>query len=143
MRVSLVRSSFFHSFLLVIAVAGVLRAQDFSGRTITAVEYEPVEQPIDARDLSNVQLLQVGEPLDLSQVAGTIDRLFATGLYDDIQVDAEPDGSTCVSVRFITRGRRFMFLPFLHDDAAGKMRLETEKHLEATGVETAPAHLDV
>lgn len=82
-------------------------AQDFSGKTVVSVEYEPGAQPIDPRDLQRVQLVQVGQPLKSVQVAATIDRLFASGLYDDVRVDAEPSG-TGVAVRFITRPRRFI-----------------------------------
>ncbi len=54
-----------------------------------------------------MQLVRAGEPLDPTQVAATIDRMFASGLYDDIQVDAEPSGNG-VALRFLTRPRRFI-----------------------------------
>ncbi|MBV9300864.1 MAG: BamA/TamA family outer membrane protein [Acidobacteriaceae bacterium] len=103
-------------FLLLIAVSGVLRAQDFNGRTVAEIQYDPQQQPIDSHDLQDAQLVRVGEPLDSNQVAATIDRLFATGLYDDIQVDAEPAGNG-VTLRFITRSRRFIG----HVDVEGKL----------------------
>ncbi len=72
-----------------------------------SVAYEPAAQPVDPRDLQRMQLVQPGEPLNPTQVAGSIDRLFASGLYDNIQVDAEPSGAG-VAIRFITRPRRFI-----------------------------------
>ncbi|MCU1292222.1 MAG: surface antigen, partial [Bryobacterales bacterium] len=54
-----------------------------------------------------MQLVHAGEPLDPMQVATTIDHLFASGLYDDIQVDAESSGSG-VAIKFITRARLFV-----------------------------------
>ena len=81
--------------------------REFGGRTVTVVRYEPAQQPVDARDLQRMQLVQPGEPLDLNQVATSIDNLYASGLYDDIQVDAEPEGSG-VAIRFITRARLFI-----------------------------------
>jgi outer membrane protein insertion porin family len=105
-----------HFFLLFIAVCGIARSQDFSGRTVISIQYDPEQQPIDPRDLKNAQLVQTGQPLDLHQVAGTIDRLFATGLYEDIQVDAEPNGNG-IALRFITRSQRFIG----HVDVAGKV----------------------
>ncbi len=95
------------SFLLLVVITGVAHPQQFAGRTVTGVHYDPEKQPIDPRDLRNMQLVQPGEPLNPNQVAGTIDRLFASGLYDDIQVDAEPSGSG-VTLTFITRPRRFI-----------------------------------
>ncbi len=54
-----------------------------------------------------MQLVHPGQPLDEMQVAGTIDRLWASGLYDDIEVEAEPSGNG-VAIRFITKARRFI-----------------------------------
>ncbi len=106
----------FPCLILFIAGSGVARPQDFTGRTVTAIHYDPEKQPIDPRDLQTMQLVETGQPLDPHQVAGTIDRLFASGLYDDIQVDAEPSGNG-VALRFITRSRRFIG----HVDAVGKI----------------------
>ncbi|MBV9613087.1 MAG: BamA/TamA family outer membrane protein [Acidobacteriaceae bacterium] len=93
--------------LVLWANLSLLRAQNFSGKTVISVEYEPAAQAADARDLANFQLVRVGEPLQPNQVAATIDRLFASGLYDDIQVDAEARGDG-VALRFLTRPRRFI-----------------------------------
>ncbi len=43
----------------------------------------------------------------MAAAAGTIDRLYGSGLYEDIQVDAEPSG-TGVAIRFITKARNFV-----------------------------------
>jgi len=95
---------------LVVFLAGApatVRGQNFAGRTVVSISYDPPAQPIDARDLKRAQMVEVGQPLDTRQVATTIDRLFATGLYDNVQVDAEPSGAG-VSLRFITLSRRFI-----------------------------------
>jgi len=81
--------------------------QNFDGKVVKSVRYDPPNQPIDSRDLKNMQIVQVGEALNRKQIAATIDRLFASGLYDDIQVDGEPSGNG-VALRFITRARRFI-----------------------------------
>lgn len=90
--------------------------QQFSGKTVLSVSYQPEKQPIDPRDLAKMQLVQADQPLSLPQVATTIDNLFASGLYDDIQVDAEPSGAG-VRIRFITRARLFVG----HVDTRGKI----------------------
>ena len=92
---------------LCFSLPGAVQAQDFTGKTVTAIQYEPAAQPIDGRDLARMQLVQVGEPLNPRQVAATLDRLFSTGLYDDLQVDAQSsDGG--VTLRFLTKPRRFI-----------------------------------
>ena len=84
-----------HSFLfglLLLANRSMLAASNFTGTTVVSIEYEPADQALDPHDLANMQLVHTGAPLDSTQVAGTLDRMFASGLYDDIQVDAEPSG---------------------------------------------------
>lgn len=81
--------------------------QDFNGKTVTSVAYEPPSQPVDPRDLQRMQLVQPGQPYSSAQIAGSIDRLYASGLYDDIQVDAEASGAG-VTIRFLTKPRRFI-----------------------------------
>ena len=93
--------------LALLSLTAVLHAQSFTGKSVTAVQYKPQRQPLDPRDLSKMQLVQAGQPLDPRQVAATIDRFFASGLYDDVQVDAEPSGSG-VAITFITRSRPFI-----------------------------------
>jgi hypothetical protein len=40
----------------------------------------------------------------------------------------------------VTRGRRYMFLPFLYDYAAARLRAENEKYLDLDGApQDAPA----
>ena len=95
------------SGLLLLANRATVSAQNFYGKTVVSIEYEPAAQPLDPRDLANMQLVHVGEPLDSTQVAGTIDRMFASGLYTDIQVDAEARVNGVV-LRFITKARRFI-----------------------------------
>ncbi|MDQ2839455.1 MAG: BamA/TamA family outer membrane protein [Acidobacteriota bacterium] len=82
-------------------------AQQFVGKTITAVRYQPAAQPIDPQDLTRALMIQVGQPLETNQLAATIDRLYRTGLYNDIEVDAEPSPGG-VAITFITQPRRFI-----------------------------------
>lgn len=89
----------------------------YFGRRVVKIEYSPAKQPIDPIDLKNSQLVKTGAPLRSEDVAGTIDRLYASGYYQNIQVDAEtaPDG---VIVRFITTPTVFTG----HVDIVGKIK---------------------
>src|SRR5580704_1697574 len=107
--------SVFGAFV-VLAPVGVAQTSAFEAKTILELRYEPAQQPLAAGDLKRVQLLRVGAPLVSSEVAETIDRMFATGRYEDIQVDAE-NQSNGVAVRFITRSRKFVG----HVGAEGKI----------------------
>jgi outer membrane protein insertion porin family len=77
------------------------------GQTIVAIEYDPVQQPIDTRDLVRMQMVEVSRPFVPLELSATIDRLFASGMYEDIQVDAEKRGAG-IALRFITTPRRFI-----------------------------------
>lgn len=102
--------------LLFAATPQLTTGQEFGGKIIKAIEYQPASQPIDSRDLQRMQLLEVNQPLDPAQVAGTIDRLWSSGLYDNIVVEAEPRGNG-VAIRFITTPRLFIG----HVGAAGQI----------------------
>lgn len=106
MSISLLAERFL-GVVCVLFAGAALDAQDFTGKTVTSINYEPAAQAADARDLKLMQLVEIGEPLDMHAVAATIDRLYASGLYDDIQVDAEPSGNG-VTLRFITQARKFI-----------------------------------
>jgi outer membrane protein insertion porin family len=93
--------------LVALLAAATGQAQDFRGRTVTSVQYEPASQPLDSRDLQAMQLVRAGQPLNPDQVATTIDNLWASGDYDNIEVQAEASG-TGVAIRFVTQARWFI-----------------------------------
>ncbi len=96
------------AFLLwILLVAMLANGQEFAGKTVSAIRYQPATQPLDSRDLDRMLMVQIGQPLVTNQLSATIDRLYRSGVFDDIQVDAEPSGSG-VSLTFITQARRFV-----------------------------------
>ena len=62
---------------------------DFEGKSIREIVYDPAQQPLTAEDLAALQRLRAGTPYSSKDVGETIDRMFATGAYADIQVDVE------------------------------------------------------
>jgi outer membrane protein insertion porin family len=84
---------------------GFLPAQEpppsYEDRLIESVEFQPARQPLSGRDLKAAVLLRPGEPLHAASVAATIDRMFASGYYDDIQIHAQPRGDR-VALRIVT-----------------------------------------
>ena len=87
----------------------LLHGQDASweGKRIAAIQFEPSRQPLDPAEINQILPLKRDQPLRLADVRASIERLFATGRYADIQVDAEPyqDG---VVVRFVTKNSWFI-----------------------------------
>ena len=109
----LVRRSFASSsrvvLLSLVAPMILLLGQDASweGKRIAAIQFEPSRQPLDPAEINRILPLKRNQPLRLADVRASIERLFATGRYADIQVDAEPyqDG---VVVRFLTKNSWFI-----------------------------------
>ena len=65
------------------------QAQKYEGKQILAIQFDPKEQPLDPSELHDILPLKPDQPLSLTEVRATIERLFATGRYADIQVDVE------------------------------------------------------
>ena len=99
--------------LLAVAHPAALRAQfqKFEGKQVLTIQFDPKVQPLDASELHDILPLQLNQPLRMSDVRASIERLFATGRYADIQVDAQPynDGTRDgVIVRFLTKNSWFV-----------------------------------
>jgi len=85
--------------------------QKYEGKTVLNIQFEPREQPLDPSALHDLLPLRVEQPLKMAEVRASIESLFATGRYADIQVDAEPynDGKRDgVIVRFKTTNSWFI-----------------------------------
>ena len=97
--------------LAVPAAPLLAQAQQYEGKQILTIQFDPKEQPLDPSELHDILPLKLDQPLRMADVRASIERLFATGRYADIQVDAEPynngtrDG---VVVRFVTRNSWFI-----------------------------------
>jgi outer membrane protein assembly complex protein YaeT len=82
--------------------------EDYQGKRITSIRFEPAEQPIPESELKeSVRSLTVGQPLRPVDVRAAIERLFGTGRYEDIEVDAAADGEG-VALTILTDPERFV-----------------------------------
>lgn len=93
--------------LLTCTQAASAQATKYEGQAISDIQFVPSEQPLTAAELANLLPIQKGGPLRLRDVHALIERLYATGCYDDIQVDAEPAAGG-VTVRILTRNSWFV-----------------------------------
>jgi outer membrane protein assembly factor BamA len=94
--------------LLALFACGLLAApEDFEGKRITEILFEPPAQILSPSELQLSLPFQPGDPLRLTDVSRAIERLFATKRYTNIVVhaDARPDG---VALRFITTPNWFI-----------------------------------
>src|SRR5208283_3280930 len=100
----------FLRFIPLMAVClGVAHAQEqsYEGKPIVAIEYDPAAQPLAPEDLNAAQPLKIGQALHKEDLADAIDKLFASGRYDDIQTGVQARGNGVV-VRIITKSKSFV-----------------------------------
>jgi outer membrane protein assembly complex protein YaeT len=79
----------------------------YEGKRIVTIQFEPRQQPLEPAEINQLLPLHRDQPLRMADVGAAIQRLFATGCYADIQVDAQPyqDG---VIIRFLTKNNWFI-----------------------------------
>jgi outer membrane protein assembly factor BamA len=64
----------------------------YEGRRIDGITFVPVRQPLAPETIKQIVPLKTGSPFHTSDARETIQKLYATGRYDDIVIDASPHG---------------------------------------------------
>lgn len=100
-------------FLMLLAALllsnGVVRAANeaVEGNPISQIEFDPSDQPLPRDELDRLLPFRPGDPYKLSTIREGIQKLYSTGRYTDIAVDAQGIDNG-VSIRFITARATFM-----------------------------------
>ena len=79
------------SVLMLVALSWIPLAaapEQFEGKPIASVQFQPRKQPLTFDQLMALTPLHVGQPLQMSDVRDSIQRLYQTGEYAEIAVDA-------------------------------------------------------
>ncbi|MBS1873922.1 MAG: BamA/TamA family outer membrane protein [Acidobacteria bacterium] len=86
-----------------------LRAADelLEGRQVLGIEFEPAGQPLPRAELDRLIPFKAGDSYHAATVRDAIQKLYSTGRYTDIAVDAVP-AAAGVTVRFITTANAFI-----------------------------------
>ena len=77
------------------------------GHPIAGISFEPLQQPFGSAEISAMLPIHAGQPYTASAIRAAIERLYATGRYQDIQVDANLSEAG-VAVRFLTQPNWFI-----------------------------------
>lgn len=80
---------------------------DYDGKPVVSIQFDPATQPLTFDQLVAMLPLHIGQPLHASDVRDSIQRLFQTGEYADIAVDATP-APAGVNLKFITKPAYFV-----------------------------------
>ncbi len=83
-------------------------ARQYEGKTISVVSFDPAVQPLDASELLSILPLKSHTPFHAANVKAAIERLYATGRYRDIEVDALPAPNDQVAIQFKTKNSWFI-----------------------------------
>lgn len=83
--------------------------EQYEGRLIRTIQFVPREQPMEAGEIFRLLPLKTGQPLRLDDIRTSIEKLYATGHYIDIQVDAALYNEEVV-IRFLTQPSWFIGL---------------------------------
>ena len=80
---------------------------EYEGKPIAGVQFDPAKQPLTFDQLMAMLPLRIGQPLRASDLRDSIQRLYQTGEYADIAVDATlaPAG---VNLKFLTKPAYFI-----------------------------------
>src|SRR4051794_4710086 len=79
-------------FCVVTSGADLAPPSAYEGRPLSQIRYDPPAQPVTQPDLSRLVTLQPGSPLRLGDIRDTIKRLYGSGEYSNIEIEAVPDG---------------------------------------------------
>jgi outer membrane protein insertion porin family len=82
-------------------------ANSYEGKLIVSVKFDPERQPLTFDQLLAMIPLRVGQPLRGSDLRDSIQRLYQTGEYADIAVDATLE-SGGVALKFLTKPAFFI-----------------------------------
>jgi outer membrane protein assembly complex protein YaeT len=94
--------------LAVLCTASPAAAADsYEGQPIASIKFDPERQPLAADQLLAMLPLRVGQPLRGSDLRDSIQRLYQTGEYTDIAVDATLETGG-VALKFITKPAFFI-----------------------------------
>jgi outer membrane protein assembly complex protein YaeT len=106
--------------LLVLLLAAVVIApgqsqspaspEDFEGRTIARIEFDPPDQPIPVDKLQQLLPFHAGSTLHRAQLREAIEKLYQTGRFSDISIEGDPapNDAGAVIVRIITHFNYFV-----------------------------------
>ncbi len=81
--------------------------RDYEGKPVGAISFDPKQQPMTGLELADLVGIKKNDALRMSAVREAIGRLYATGRYADIAVDATLEEGR-VNLRFLTKSNWFV-----------------------------------
>jgi outer membrane protein insertion porin family len=86
----------------------LVEARKFEGRSIRRIEFSPSKQPYAPNELEQRIGLRVGSAFHIQELDAAIQKLYASGRYADLAVDAADAEGGGVTLRFLTKPAYFV-----------------------------------
>jgi outer membrane protein insertion porin family len=120
---------------LVFGLAGGLRAQDFEGKNITALEIRYLgEKTVDEERLRNIISSKPGTEYKAEKLDTDVRALFASGLVDDVRFLAEESGEGVQLIAEVATRMEYVAVGFVGNTAYSDQKLAKETKLSSRGI---------
>jgi len=86
-----------------VASGAVVNPEEYRGRPISQIRFEPATQPLPAEQLRKILPIDAKMPLDPTKIRAAIKALYATGRFSDVAIEAQPatGGGVTVLIRTV------------------------------------------
>ena len=119
----------------VLSLAGGLKAQDFEGRTISAVEIKYTgAKTVDEARIRNLMSSKAGTKYAAEKLDADVKALFESGLVDDVRILAEDAGEQVKLIAEITTRSEYIAVGFVGNTVFSDEKLAKECKLKSRGI---------
>ena len=121
--------------LAFVSLAGGLKAQDFEGKNISAVDIEyNGPKTVDESRIRNLMSSKVGSAYSAERLDADVKALFESGTVDDVRFFAEPAGDNVRLIAKITTRPEYVAIGFVGNSIFKDEKLAKETKLKSRGL---------
>lgn len=132
-----------YSSLALLSLAGELKAQDFEGKTVTAVDIRYTgSKTVDEARLRNMMSVKAGGTYRAESLDNDIRTLYGSGLVDDVRFLAEPSGAGVKIIAEVTTRPAVSGVGFVGNSVFKDEKLAKESKLKSGGALSDEAILE-
>ena len=116
-------------------LVGGLKAQDFEGKKISAVDIQFTgAKTVDEARIRNLMSSKVDTPYAAERLDADVKALFESGLVEDVRILAEPVGETVRLIAVVTTRSEYVAIGFVGNSVFSDQKLARESKLKSRGI---------
>ena len=121
--------------MFLLALAGGLRAQDFEGKNITALDIRYLgDETVNEERLRNIISSKPGTEYKAEKLDNDVRALFASGLVDDVRLLAEESGDGVRLIAEVATRMEYVAVGFVGNTVYDDQKLAKETKLSSRGI---------